>query len=140
MTTAFSRLSPRQRSWLAAGAVALLAGATGYGLATMGSTPGDEASGSTADADRKVLYWYDPMVPGQRFDKPGKSPFMDMQLVPKYADEAGDSAGAVRDFDTAAFLDPKLAEAFYNLAYVKEEDHSNGHIYIYIYIYIYICI
>ena len=37
---------------------------------------------------RKVLYWYDPMVPGSRFDKPGKSPFMDMQLLPKYADEA----------------------------------------------------
>ena len=29
------------------------------------------------------------MVPAQRFDKPGKSPFMDMQLVPVYADEAG---------------------------------------------------
>ncbi|MDR7232617.1 hypothetical protein J2X45_003726 [Caulobacter sp. BE264] len=28
--------------------------------------------------DRKILYWYDPMVPAQRFDKPGKSPFMDM--------------------------------------------------------------
>ena len=38
-----------------------------------------------------MLYWHDPMVPGQRFDKPGKSPFMDMQLVPVYADEAGDS-------------------------------------------------
>lgn len=36
---------------------------------------------------RKVLYWYDPMAPGSKFDKPGKSPFMDMQLVPKYADE-----------------------------------------------------
>jgi len=32
--------------------------------------------------ERKVLYWHDPMVPGTRFDKPGKSPFMDMQLVP----------------------------------------------------------
>ena len=31
------------------------------------------------------------MVPGQRFDKPGKSPFMDMQLVPVYADPAGDT-------------------------------------------------
>jgi Cu(I)/Ag(I) efflux system membrane fusion protein len=38
---------------------------------------------------RKVLYWHDPMAPGQKFDKPGKSPFMDMQLVPVYADEAG---------------------------------------------------
>ncbi|KAF1722821.1 efflux RND transporter periplasmic adaptor subunit [Pseudoxanthomonas wuyuanensis] len=38
--------------------------------------------------ERKVLYWYDPMVPDQRFDKPGKSPFMDMQLVPKYASDS----------------------------------------------------
>ena len=28
------------------------------------------------------------MVPDAKFDKPGKSPFMDMQLVPVYADEA----------------------------------------------------
>lgn len=45
------------------------------------TTPVAEVSG------RRVLYWYDPMVPGSRFDKPGKSPFMDMQLVPRYADE-----------------------------------------------------
>lgn len=42
---------------------------------------------------RKVLYWHDPMVPGQRFDKPGKSPFMDMELVPVYADEAAHDGG-----------------------------------------------
>jgi membrane fusion protein, copper/silver efflux system len=50
---------------------------------------------ASAAGDRKVLYWYDPMVPTQKFDKPGKSPFMDMQLVPRYADEieAGASAG-----------------------------------------------
>lgn len=35
--------------------------------------------------EKDVLYWYDPMVPLQHFEKPGKSPFMDMQLVPKYA-------------------------------------------------------
>lgn len=44
---------------------------------------------------RKVLYWHDPMVPGHRFDKPGKSPFMDMQLVPVYADEAQEN-GSVK--------------------------------------------
>jgi Cu(I)/Ag(I) efflux system membrane fusion protein len=33
------------------------------------------------------------MVPNARFDKPGKSPFMDMQLVPVYADEVGPDAG-----------------------------------------------
>jgi Cu(I)/Ag(I) efflux system membrane fusion protein len=33
------------------------------------------------------------MVPGQKFDKPGKSPFMDMDLVPVYADEEAASSG-----------------------------------------------
>ena len=37
----------------------------------------------------KVLYYHDPMVPGNKFDKPAKSPFMDMMLVPVYA--SGDS-------------------------------------------------
>jgi Cu(I)/Ag(I) efflux system membrane fusion protein len=41
---------------------------------------------------KKVLYWHDPMVPGQKFDKPGKSPFMDMQLVPVYAEGGGDES------------------------------------------------
>lgn len=39
------------------------------------------------DSERAVLYWYDPMVPQQHFDQPGKSPFMDMDLVPRYADD-----------------------------------------------------
>ena len=37
--------------------------------------------------ERKALYWYDPMVPSRHFPQSGKSPFMDMQLVPKYGDE-----------------------------------------------------
>ena len=47
------------------------------------------------DAGRKVLYWYDPLVPQQKFDKPGKSPFMDMMLVPKYADDAAGAGVAI---------------------------------------------
>ena len=51
---------------------------------------------TTANTDGKqVLYWYDPMYPQQRFDKPGKSPFMDMQLVPKYAGEGETDPGTV---------------------------------------------
>lgn len=50
-----------------------------------------ERTGS-APGERKVLYWHDPMVPSAKFDKPGKSPFMDMQLVPVYADEEGGPA------------------------------------------------
>ena len=41
-------------------------------------------------AGKKVLYYHDPMVPGNKFDKPAKSPFMDMMLVPVYADSDGD--------------------------------------------------
>lgn len=47
----------------------------------------------TSTAERKVLFWYDPMYPNTRFDKPGKSPFMDMDLVPKYADEESSASG-----------------------------------------------
>lgn len=39
----------------------------------------------------KVLYYHDPMVPGNKFDKPAKSPFMDMMLVPVYADKDTDA-------------------------------------------------
>lgn len=46
--------------------------------------------------ERKVLYWTDPMVPGFKSDKPGKSPFMDMELVPVYEDEAGGSIVTIR--------------------------------------------
>lgn len=46
-------------------------------------------------AERKVLFWYDPMYPATKFDKPGPSPFMDMDLVPKYADEGGEEAAGV---------------------------------------------
>ena len=35
------------------------------------------------EGERRVLYWYDPMRPEVKFDKPGKSPFMDMELVPR---------------------------------------------------------
>jgi membrane fusion protein, copper/silver efflux system len=34
--------------------------------------------------EKKILYWIDPMTPGYKSDKPGKSPFMDMDLVPVY--------------------------------------------------------
>jgi Cu(I)/Ag(I) efflux system membrane fusion protein len=59
------------------------------------AAPGSASQAAAGDktdpkTGRKVLYWHDPMVPGPKFDKPGKSPFMDMQLVPVYADAAPD--------------------------------------------------
>jgi Cu(I)/Ag(I) efflux system membrane fusion protein len=57
-----------------------------------GSASGEAGAVVQDDSGRRVLYWYDPMSPQHRFEKPGKSPFMDMQLLPKYAEE-GDGAG-----------------------------------------------
>ena len=71
----------------------------GMRMAPSGAAPSLAASAGGAprqagDVDpvtgKKVLYWHDPMVPGQRFDKAGKSPFMDMQLVPVFEGGAGD--------------------------------------------------
>jgi hypothetical protein len=44
------------------------------------------ATTRSENQERKILYWTDPMNPGFKSDKPGKSPFMDMELVPVYAD------------------------------------------------------
>ncbi|QWV15777.1 efflux RND transporter periplasmic adaptor subunit [Stutzerimonas zhaodongensis] len=63
------------------------------------------------DEGRAVLYWYDPMVPQQKFDKPGKSPFMDMELVPRYADEGSDGASMKIDPSVTQNLGIRLATA-----------------------------
>lgn len=63
-------------------AALVIVGGAGYWLGTRH----DNATDMTSANDKQVLYWYDPMKPDKHFDKPGKSPFMDMQLVAKYAD------------------------------------------------------
>ena len=74
--------------------------AAGYGLYQFGMNHGMSMTASAPpqkpDEGRRVLYWHDPMVPGKKFDKPGKSPFMDMQLVPVYAEDAASGEGGVR--------------------------------------------
>ena len=91
----------RTKLLIASAIVIALAG--GYGLYSLGVVHGRAQAGSIADAalrpgdidsatGRRILYWHDPMVPGRRFDAPGKSPFMDMQLVPVYADAGGGGA------------------------------------------------
>ena len=62
------------------------------------------------DSGKTVKYWYDPMVPDQKFDKPGKSPFMDMQLEPKYANVSsnGEEGGVAISSQTAQNLGIRL--------------------------------
>jgi multidrug efflux pump subunit AcrA (membrane-fusion protein) len=46
-----------------------------------------QAAKPAAPGERKILYWYDPMHPQYKSDKPGTAPDCGMDLVPKYADE-----------------------------------------------------
>jgi len=41
---------------------------------------------ATSKAERKILYWQDPMHPSYRSDKPGTAPDCGMKLVPVYAE------------------------------------------------------
>jgi Cu(I)/Ag(I) efflux system membrane fusion protein len=89
-----------QYTVLAVSLVAVIAAL--YGMYVFGKHQGQQPQMDMSQpmdkqsSGRKVLYWHDPMVPTQKFDKPGKSPFMDMQLVPVYADtNQGDSTPAV---------------------------------------------
>jgi len=67
------------------------AGGLGMPGMDMGGPKSDEKSApppnqsQSKPGERKVLYWYDPMNPANRSDKPGKAPD-GMDLVPKYAD------------------------------------------------------
>jgi Cu(I)/Ag(I) efflux system membrane fusion protein len=67
------------------------------GAASMASDQADRGALEAGEIDpttgKRVLYWHDPMVPGRRFDAPGQSPFMNMQLVPVYED--GSDGGGV---------------------------------------------
>lgn len=84
------------RRALRVGAGALLLVAVGAGAWWLGMSEGMKmvSPAPTQGDGKKVLYWHDPMVPGQKFDKPGKSPFMDMQLVPVYAESgSGEDSG-----------------------------------------------
>ncbi len=106
----------KTRNLILAFAAAGLLGAGGYGAYWYGmnrgmqmAAPAAGAAGPSA-ADKKPLYWHDPMVPGQKFDKPGKSPFMDMQLVPVYADSGGDEGSVTISSRVVQNLGVRTAE------------------------------
>ncbi len=65
------------------------------GMAMSADMAAPSATSPSVAAGKKPLYWHDPMVPGQKFDKPGKSPFMDMMLVPVYGGDDGDDGKVV---------------------------------------------
>ena len=72
-------------------AAVLIAGGGGYWLGQRGG-PATEAG--PGQSGRKVLYWYDPMVPQERYDNPGALSSMGMKTQPKYADDGTVNGGA----------------------------------------------
>lgn len=81
-------------------AIALVAGGGGYWIGQRGGPASDD--GSTA-AGRKVLYWYDPMVPAEHYDNPNSLSSMGMKTIPRYANEPeGPNAAPGITIDPAA--------------------------------------
>src|SRR5687768_1489245 len=107
-----ARRRPMKRAGLTLIVIAAVA-AGGYGgnrfahhrLAHATSAPAQATHG------KAVLYWYDPMYPQHNCDKPGKSPFMDMQLVPKYAGDAADTGTVSISQQVVQNLGVRTAEA-----------------------------
>ena len=55
---------------------------------------------SQKNKERKILYWQAPMDPTEIYDRPGKSK-MGMDLIPVYADQAGNGQGGTVIIDPA---------------------------------------
>ncbi len=66
------------------------------------------ATAGAAEGSKKILYWYDTMVPEQHFPQPGLSP-MGMQMVPKYADPQTPTDGVRIDAGTVQNLGVRTA-------------------------------
>lgn len=127
----------RTQTTLAALGAAIALGATAFyaGRQSAGAhpvQPAGPAQSASAPAERKVLYWHDPMVPGQRFDKPGKSPYMDMPLVPVYADEQSESGVKVSSgvqqnlgLRTAVVRKAKVGNSFDGVGAVQFDERLN---------------
>ena len=83
-------------------ATLLIAGGGGYWLGQRGAPAAEAGSGPSA---RKILYWYDPMVPQEHYDNPGALSSMGMKTQPKYAEDGAPSSGA-----TGVTIDPSAMQ------------------------------
>jgi Cu(I)/Ag(I) efflux system membrane fusion protein len=73
--------------------IAVVAGGGGYWLGQREGSPATE-TGAAHDG-RKILYWYDPMVPQEHYDNPNSLSSMGMKTIPKYADAAPDAGPGI---------------------------------------------
>lgn len=121
----------RRPLWIATAILLIIAlGAAAFWVTRKPVDSGKTQHSSAANPG-KILYWYDPMVPNQHFDKPGKSPFMDMQLVPKY-DTPAQAPGSVSidartrqlsGIRTAKVTLGELGGTIQAVGYVRPDEH-----------------
>src|SRR5262245_55710265 len=77
----------RATRWLLPLLILGLVGASYVYKARLSALVSKDTAQTTQPAERKALYWVDPMHPAYKSDKPGKAPDCSMDLVPVYADE-----------------------------------------------------
>ena len=110
-------MTPKGRAAILA---VLLSGGIGYGVARW-TAPAAAPSVASASA-RKILYYYDPMVPLEHYDNADALSSMGMKTVPKYAD-SGDTAGST----PGVTIDPAIAQNFgMRVATVTRGELSQG--------------
>ena len=92
-TTIIRRAGGRPALYAALALILLALAAGTYFLSAGRGGGGQTVDGIVQDSSgKKILYWYDPMVPQERYPAPGKSS-MNMDLIPRYADNAGQNGG-----------------------------------------------
>ena len=67
----------------------IVAGGGGYWLGVRGT----DGVKTPPAKERKILYYYDPMVPQEHYDNPGALSSMGMKTQPKYVDDGAGSGG-----------------------------------------------
>src|SRR3546814_11962452 len=99
--TAMSQVTiTRSRLLGAAALLALAAGGIGFTVAQQWE--GSHDPESAKPAARKILYWYDPMIPADNHDGPVLSS-MGVQTIPRYPQETGAGAASHRSpIDTSS--------------------------------------
>jgi Cu(I)/Ag(I) efflux system membrane fusion protein/cobalt-zinc-cadmium efflux system membrane fusion protein len=98
-------------------------------LSIPGSQPATaQASGGTSAGERKVKYWWDPMMnPPYISDRPGKSP-MGMDLVPVYDDQASAAAGTSIKIDPVIVQNMGVRTAAVTIGPVTREIRAVGYL------------
>ena len=91
-------LVPRTPIGRLAVAAIVLSGLIGFGIARLTTPP---PTPLPAAPQKRILYWYDPMIPAEHHDGPGLSS-MGMKTIPRYADDGAVGGGGGVRIDAAA--------------------------------------